>query len=66
MAAGIDDIIKENGHVALRLAPNCTGLNPPELVCGDIRDRTAATNLKEMQTFCGKVFVEYTKENTKN
>jgi transposase len=37
--AGIDDIIKENGHVALHLPLNNTDLNPIELVCGDIKNR---------------------------
>jgi hypothetical protein len=60
-AAGIDDVIKESGRVALHLFPNSTGLNPIELVCGDIRNNI----VNEYEGNAGvsrKVFVEYTKE----
>jgi hypothetical protein len=61
-AAGIDDIIKENGRVALHCAPNSTHLNSTELVGGDNENGIASTKLKEMQMFCEEVFAEYTKE----
>jgi transposase len=39
--AGINDIIKEKRHVALRLPPNNTDLNSVELVCTDIKKQNS-------------------------
>lgn len=50
---GIDDVVEESGHVALNFVPNCTDLNPTELVCGGFRNRIAFTNLKEMRILGG-------------
>jgi hypothetical protein len=63
--AGIDDMIKENGRVSLHLPPNNSGLNPTELVCGDIRNSTASTNLKEMLMFAKTYLLNTRKKNNK-
>jgi hypothetical protein len=38
----------------MHLALNFTGLNPTKMVSGDIKNRRAFTNLKEIQVFCKK------------
>jgi hypothetical protein len=50
-AAGIADINKVNGRVALHTSPNITDLKPAKLVCEDIKNRVASMNLNEMQIF---------------
>jgi hypothetical protein len=55
-------LLKRSYIVALHLPVNGTDLNLTELVCGDIRDKTASTNLKEMEMFCEKVFNDCTEE----
>jgi hypothetical protein len=68
--AGINNIFKENGRDVLHLPLCYHCLNAIEVVWGDIKNRVAqecmSVNLKEMQTFCKKVFAEYTKGKCQN
>jgi hypothetical protein len=69
VTAGINDMIKENGHDALHLPSHYSDLHPNELVYVDIKNREAHKCiwiLRKFQCFTTDVSAEYTKEKCKN